>query len=258
VTFHGGGHSSWLRRRLRRTQWALLRPLLARANRLVAIARFEIDLYGAALNIPRERFALIPTGIDVTTNDPVSPSENRGAAVIASVGRLERYKGHHRLIEALPEILHSQPDVRVWIAGTGPYEDALKRMARRRGVADRVEIRAVPAHDERAMTAELSRVALVVLLSDRETLPIAVLEALAARRPVLVTYAQGLDELADRGLVCAISLESSPREIAAAVLQQLHDPFVPAHVDLPTWDDCADRHLEMYASLMQEARRNKG
>lgn len=254
LTFHGGGHSSWVRSRLRRPQWALLRPLLARAQRLVALARFELDLYGGALNLPRERFALIPTGIDLPKNAPPPPSGNPSAPVIASVGRLERYKGHHRLIEALPEVIGGQPDARVWIAGSGPYEEALKRIARGLGVAERVEIRAVPADDQLAMAAQLSKVALVVLFSDYETLPIAVLEALALRRPVLVTDSQGLDELAEKGLVRAIPHESGPREIAAAVLEQLRDPFVPERHDLPTWEDCASRHQELYVSIIESAR----
>ena len=56
VTFHAGGHSSAVRRRIRRPQMALLRPLLARASRLVALARYEIELYGAAIGVPPERF----------------------------------------------------------------------------------------------------------------------------------------------------------------------------------------------------------
>ena len=44
VTFHGGGHSSRLRNLVRRPQRALLRPLLARADRLIAVARFETEL----------------------------------------------------------------------------------------------------------------------------------------------------------------------------------------------------------------------
>src|SRR5262245_13775770 len=52
VTFHGGGHSSRIRTALRGGQWALLRPLLARANRLIAIARFELSLYSSRLRLP--------------------------------------------------------------------------------------------------------------------------------------------------------------------------------------------------------------
>ena len=245
LTFHSS--------RLRRSQWAVLRPLLARADRLVALARFEIDLYGRALKLPRERFALIRTGVDLPGNGAPPPSGDRKAPVIASVGRLERYKGHHRLIEALPEIIRRRPDARIWIAGSGPYEQALKHKARELGVAEQVEIRAVPADDRRAMADELSRVALVVLFSDDETLPLAVLEALALGRPVLVSRTRGLEELADDGLVRAVPRDSGPQEIAAAVVEQLEDPFVPADLDLPTWEECVARHHELYISIVESA-----
>ena len=53
VTFHGGGHSSRLRNLLRVRQRAVLRPLLARAAALVAVASFEVDGYAAELRVPR-------------------------------------------------------------------------------------------------------------------------------------------------------------------------------------------------------------
>src|SRR5690349_6465488 len=52
LTFHGGGHSSTLRNRVRGIQTQLLRPLLARANRLIALADFELALFGDRLRIP--------------------------------------------------------------------------------------------------------------------------------------------------------------------------------------------------------------
>ncbi|MBV9338122.1 MAG: glycosyltransferase family 4 protein [Solirubrobacterales bacterium] len=242
LTFHGS--------RLRPFQWTVLRPHLARADRLVALARFEIDLYGDALKVSRERFALIRTGVDLPRNGSAIRSGDPSEPIIASVGRLERSKGHHRLIEALPEVLRKKPDARVWIAGSGPYRDALRQKARELGVARRVEIRAVPADDRTAMADELSRVALVVLFSDAETLPLSVLEALALRRPVLVTRTRGLAELADDGLVRAVPPTSGPREIAAAVVEQLNHPFQPANVNLPTWEACAAQHHQLYTSLL--------
>jgi glycosyltransferase involved in cell wall biosynthesis len=248
LTFHGST--------LRRFQWPVLRPLLVRANRLVALARFEIELYRGALKLPRDRFALIRPGIDRPGNRRAPRSGDPREPVIASVGRLVRCKGHHRLIEALPEIIRRRPDARIWIAGSGPYEQALKRRARELGVAERVEIRAVRAEDPQAMADELSEVALVVLFSDAETVPIAVLEALALGRPVLVTRNRGLDELADEGLVRAVPADSGPDEVAAAVVEQLGDPFVPAHVDLPTWEECAAQHHELYISLLEQRGRS--
>ena len=256
LTFHGGGHSSALRRALRRPQWAALRPLLARADRLVAIARFEIEHYGRILKLPPDRFALIPVG----TNVPSTPrarahGARHNGSLIASVGRLERYKGHQRLIEALPGIIRERPDARVWIAGEGPYESDLRRLAQEAGVAERVEIRAVPPDRPDEMAAELAKAALVVLLSDHETQPQALLEALVQRIPVLVTYNTGLAEFADRGLARSIPHDSGPGEIATAVLEQLRDPHIPEQIDLPTWDDCADRHHDLYRELA--ARRGR-
>ena len=248
VTFHAGGHSSWLRRAIRRPQWTLLRPLLADAARLVVIARFEIDLYSRRLRLPRERFALIPLATDFARfkqdGDVVEP-------VIASVGRLERYKGHHRLIEALPAILAERPDVAVWIAGAGPYEDSLRRLASKLRVSERVDIRALEGSDREAMAREISKCALVVLLSDYETQPAAALEAAALGRPVLVLDTTGLAELAEVGLAQAIPRDSSAQQIAAAVLEQLRNPFVPKDARLPNWDECAARHLELYRTLIK-------
>lgn len=250
LTFHGGGHSSRLRRAVRHPQRALLRPLIAGADRLVAIARFEIELYGKWLHIPRDRFIHIPVGTDFSRFRRFAGEDAcSGECVIASVGRLERYKGHHKLIEALPEILASRPDVRVWIAGSGPFERDLRRLAENKGVADHVEISAVAVDDPEGMAARLGRTALVVLLSDHETQPAVILEALALNRPVIVRRNTGLAEFADAGLVTAIPDTSSSREIAAAVIDQLRNPFVPQRVDLPTWEDCAALHHDLYIDL---------
>ena len=51
-----------------------------------------------------------------------------------SSGRLERYKGHHRAIEALPLLRSTHPDAHLVILGGGPYEAELRALAERLGV----------------------------------------------------------------------------------------------------------------------------
>jgi glycosyltransferase involved in cell wall biosynthesis len=251
VTFHGGGHSSRMRNALRGTQWALLRPLLARAARLIAVAEFEIEVWGKRLRLPADRFVLIPNGSDLPARS--SPPLVRGHArpLIASVGRLEKYKGHHRLLNALPAILERRPDVQLWVAGAGPYESDLKRLARELHVADHVDIHAVPPLERAKMAAALAQTDLVVLLSEYETHPVAVLEAVALRRPVLVAATSGLQELADKGWVRSIPLNSSPQQIAAAVLEQLERPLIPPPITPPSWDECASQLIEVYHEVAQ-------
>jgi glycosyltransferase involved in cell wall biosynthesis len=252
VTFHGGGHSSRIRTALRGGQWALLRPLLACANRLIAIAKFEIALYSSRLRLPSDRFVFIPNGADLAPAPEAAPAPTDGTLIV-SVGRLERYKGHHRAIAALPEVLKLRPDARLRIVGAGPYEPDLRRLAHNLGVHDRVEIGAIPPTDRQGMAATLASAALVTLLSDYETHPIAAIEALALKRPVLVTHTSGLGELADRGLARSVSLASRAAEVASAMLEQLRNPLVPPSLDLPSWDDCATKLLQLYQMVIRRS-----
>ena len=128
LTFHGGGHSSGARNRARTAQRRVQRPLLARAAKLVAVARFEIAEYGEELRLGPEHFALIPNGTDLSF--AAGEPDRTGPPTVASVGRLERYKGHHRVIEAFPETLRRRPDARLQIVGTGPYEGGAPRPGR--------------------------------------------------------------------------------------------------------------------------------
>jgi glycosyltransferase involved in cell wall biosynthesis len=250
VTFHGGGHSSILRNKLRGIHRRLLRPFFARAARLVATARFELDLFGKQLHIPEEKFIIIPNGGDLVIGESPSRSSVTDSTLIASLGRLEQYKGHHRILAALPLILELQPNARLWIAGEGPFEPYLQRLAGELGVSERVEIRAIPTAQREQMAAELSKARLVTLLSEYETHPMSALEALALGCPVLVADTSGLSELAAMGLARAIPLDSSPSQVAAAVLDQLRDPLIPQTVNLPTWDACAISLLELYESIV--------
>lgn len=250
VTSHTGGHSSRLRNAARRAQWTALRPLLARANRIVVVSRFEATYFARILHLPSERFVVIRNGAHMPPLPDTAPVAST-APYIVSLGRLERYKGHHRVIAAMPALLASHPDLHLHVVGSGPYERHLRTFARARGVSDCVTIKAVPPNDRSAMASLLSGASLVTLLSDYEAHPVAVMEALALRRPVLVADTSGLRELADDGLVTAIPLQSAPATVAAAIRDQLANPHVPAAFELPTWDDCAEALLNVYHDVLR-------
>lgn len=254
VTFHGGGHSSELRNRSRRAQLRLLRPLLRRAARLVAVARFEVERYGEALGVPPERFALIPNGTDLSFSDADLSTAEPGVPTLASIGRLERYKGHHRVLAAFPRVLERIPEARLLIVGKGPYEGELRRQADELGLNGKVEITSVPADDPAGMATLLGGVSLVVLMSEFETHPLVALEAAAARRRLLVADAGGLAELAADGFGRAIPLDSSPEQIAAAAVEELDRPLPERSPVLTSWDDCAAALLDLYGSILRSGR----
>jgi glycosyltransferase involved in cell wall biosynthesis len=250
ATFHSGGETSRVRQALRGVQWALLRPLLAHAERLIGVSRFEADFFQQRLRLPVEKFVVIPNGAQHLPSLPdTQRREERGdGPLIVSVGRLERYKGHQRVIAALPKVLEHCPDARLLIVGHGPYEATLRKLACRLRVADHVEIRGIPAGDGDGMARAFSQASVVTLLSEHEGQGIAALEALALRRPVLVATTSALRELVERGLAVGVPLNSAPEEVAAAILEQLQAPRVPAQVTLPSWDSTCDQLLEVYGS----------
>jgi glycosyltransferase involved in cell wall biosynthesis len=250
VTFHGGGHSSDLRNRVRRLHRRLLRPLLARAARLVAVARFEIELYGNELNLPPERFVLIPNGTDLAFSRTTSANGvPDGPPVLASIGRLERYKGHHRVIAAFAHVLEGEPAARLIVVGTGPYEGDLRSLAAELGIERQVEFTSVAGDDPDGMAELLQKVSLVVLLSDFETHPLVALEAAAAGRRLLVADRGGLAELAADGFARAIPVDEDPEVTATAMVEELGRPAPTTAPRLTSWDECADALHALYRSL---------
>ncbi len=252
VTFHGGGHTSELRNRSRRLQRRLLRPLQRRAARLIAVARFEIEEYGAELGLPAERFALIPNGTDLAFSEAAANGDGsnaNGKPTLASIGRLERYKGHHRVIAAFPFVLEREPEARLLVVGSGPYEEDLRRQVGELGLDDKVEFTSVPPGEPGAMATLLQGVSLVVLMSEFETHPLVALEAAAAGRRLLVADSSGLAELAADGFARAIPLDESPADVGAAAIEELDKPVPTDRPQLTSWDECAAELLDLYRSL---------
>ena len=73
LTFHSGGHSSGLRNRIRSIQCTLLKPLVRRAARLIAVSRFEAEHFSEMMGIPRNRFTVVPNGASL----PAPTSDRR-------------------------------------------------------------------------------------------------------------------------------------------------------------------------------------
>ncbi len=254
LTFHTGGHSSNWRNAIRAGQWRMLRPLLAGARKLIAVSSFEAHTFRAALALPPDRFAVIANGSNLTESlgessrhSVRSPSTRDDAPLILSVGRLERYKGHQRAIAALPHVRAVYPGAHLLILGTGSYERALRDQVQALGLEHAVEIRSIPPGSREMMAATVAKAAVVVLLSEYESQGIAVMEALSLGRPVVVADTTALHDLAEQGLARAVSIKSTPEQVAEAILSQIRQPLVPDRPALPTWEQCAADLLAVYA-----------
>jgi len=251
VSFHSGGHSSPFRVGARDLQRKLLRPLLARAKRLIAVSNFESSFFQRELQLSLDRFSVVVNGAEkMLVTDGNTPVRDNDAPLIVSVGRLERYKGHHRVIEAMPQVLQAFPDARLRVVGAGPYESELKALAQELGLNERIRILGTAATDKSGMARILCEASLVTLISEYEAYPISVLEALAMGCQVLIANTSGLSELGKYSSVTLIPISCTTSELAQAIVNRIRNPLPSIEMALPSWDDCAAGILDVYCDVL--------
>lgn len=252
LTFHSGGHSSRLNTAIRPVQRAGLRPLLASADHLIGVSDFERDTFITQLRLPAERFSTIPNGadFDVDALAALPPIVPDGIRRIATVGRLEKYKGHHRVIAAMPELLRRCPGVQLQIIGTGPYEPDLRAQVAELGLTASVEFQSFPAANRAGMVDALRRADLVTLMSDYESQGMAAVEALVLGRPLVVADNSALGELARRYDVTAVPVNASPAQLAITLAEVLLNPPPVAVPSVFRWEDAVDRLEACYEAVL--------
>ncbi len=133
-------------------QAKIVQELSRLSDRLVVMSKMAVAILERTYKIPPEKIALIPHGIpDVPFVDPAFYKDQfglDGRTVLLTFGLLSPGKGAEYVIEALPAILETHPNVVYVVLGaTHPhiykregnaYRDSLERLAERVGVRDHV------------------------------------------------------------------------------------------------------------------------
>jgi glycosyltransferase involved in cell wall biosynthesis len=133
------------------------------------------------------------------------------------VGAVAEHKGVERAARAFCAVARTNRRAEFTLFGSGPAEDAVRSIAADAGVADRVRLRGVVPHSQ--VLAELPEHDLLVAPSRYETFHLAVVEAVAAGLPVIVTRSGGPQEslrgVEDR-VGRFVDVEDSPDQIVDA------------------------------------------
>jgi len=211
----------WRKRLLARWQ----RRLVPYTDRFIAVCRALAEELRRFEGVPPEKIAVIPNGVDLERLDAVlargrslPPPFDRGP-VVGTFCRLIPEKGPDLFLKAAAVIARQVPESRFVIAGDGPWRPHLEALARGLGLGGRVGF--LGWVEEAA--GLLPRLAVYVQASRQEGLSLAVLEAMAARRPVVAFRTGGLAEVIRphrNGLL--VPAQSWP-ELAQAVTALLRD-----------------------------------
>jgi glycosyltransferase involved in cell wall biosynthesis len=203
------------RNRMEKTLWLRLleRPNLAGADATHFTSELE-RRDAERLGIPVRRAAVIANGIDMA-EVPASGDAGGYAAFGAfalHLGRISWKKGLDRLLRAMAQA----PGIRAVIAGNDEEgcRGSLEKLAAECGVADRVRFLDPVYGAEKWRLLQSARV--LVLPSHSENFGNAVLEAMAASKPVVVSPAVGLAD-AVRASGCGMVVEPEPAALAKAL-----------------------------------------
>jgi glycosyltransferase involved in cell wall biosynthesis len=202
---------------------ALLRQRLAArgVHRYVAVSQAVARGLGGVPYFPAGKIEVIRNGIRLAA--PLAPDPairarlagDAGSPIVLTLARLVPQKGLVDLVRAARLV----PGAIFAIAGDGPERERLETEARAAGVEDRVRLLGY-----RADVADLLAACDVfVLPSHFEGLPLAVLEAMAASRPVVATEVGGTVEAIRDGETGLLVPPQSPQSLAQAIGRVLQD-----------------------------------
>jgi glycosyltransferase involved in cell wall biosynthesis len=151
-----------------------------------------------------------------------------GAPLVVAAGRLVDKKGFDVLLEAAPVLRRRWPAARIVIGGGGDLLAPLRDRARALEVADMVSFTGGLSHPE--MLELIAAADLFVMPSVRDRrgnvdgLPVVVLEAMAASKPVVASDVSGLPLAVQHGATGLLVPERDPQALAEAMAGLLADP----------------------------------
>ncbi|MEQ8767387.1 MAG: glycosyltransferase [Planctomycetota bacterium] len=186
-------------------------------------AQYLVDERG----IDSDRVQVIPYGVDLTRFTPGKSAGLRaeldldpGARILVTVARLVDEKGHRFLIEAARSILETCPEAHFAFLGDGPLAEDIATRAKSLGIDDHIHLLGF----RRDVSALLTSADIFVLPSLYEGLPNAVLEAMAAARPVVATAVDGTQEAVVDGETGLLVPPGDPDALVDPIVRLLQEP----------------------------------
>jgi glycosyltransferase involved in cell wall biosynthesis len=227
----------------------LIRGAIRDAAELIAVSA-ALKAALVELGAPPGKVTVLRNGVDTTLFRP--PPDREAARrtlgltrpTLISVGLLIERKGHHHLIEAMPQL----PEFGLMIVGEGPEHARLAGLIERFGLGDRVRLLGPRPHDE--LPALYGAADALVLASSREGWANVLLESMACGTPVVASNIPGNPEVVRQAAAGVIAEANTPDGFAAAVRRLFASlparTATRAYAEQFSWDETTAGQLAVF------------
>lgn len=210
-------------------------PSLTAAYRVVAVSSFTANVLITEVKVPADNVCILPNTFDQTKFVP-GPKPlvllqrygiDESQPTLLTVGRLsaqERHKGYDRILEALPRVRQSVPNVHYILAGAGDDVPRVQELIRKYDLENCVTLTGYV--EDRELCDHYNLCDAFVMLSKWEGFGIVFLEALACGKPVLAGNRDGSQDAVCHGELGLLIDPFDVDKIAATLIDLLQKRIV--------------------------------
>jgi glycosyltransferase involved in cell wall biosynthesis len=170
--------------------------------------------------VRREKIRVIYSGIEAERFQSADGGRKREPLVVGTLAGLVKRKGHRYLLEAAARLKQQGVDLRYCFGGEGPERRDLQELALQLGLRDEVSFLGWVSDAPRFFAS----VDIFALPSLFEGLGVAVLEAMAAGKPVVASFVGGIPELVEDQTTGLLVPPGDFESLAGALSRLASDP----------------------------------
>ncbi len=202
------------------------------AGAVITVSQANARYIVKHLGVPRAHLRIIPCGIDTQRFRPsrLTASRQREAELplIVCVARLVPVKNLGLLLEACAELLARRVNFRCVIVGEGKSRDELLAVHARLGLDEAVKL--VGPAEQAEVLQWWQQASVAVLTSEREGMPVSLMEAAACGVPAVAPAVGGIPELVEDGVTGLLAPPGDRDALVAALERLLQNADVAAQM----------------------------
>ncbi|MCR4942155.1 MAG: glycosyltransferase [Campylobacter sp.] len=238
----------------------ILKNNLKKADKILSTS--HVMARQTKLYTPKD-ITVTPFGIDLNSFKPMHTKNelfDENDIVIGTIKTLEEKYGIEYLIKAFKILVDKFPNLplKLLIVGGGSLEKSLKNLALELNLNDKVTFTGAVPYEQVIKYHNMLSVS--VSISDSESFGVAIIEASACEKPVVVSSVGGLPEVVQDGVTGIVVPPKNPQQTAQAIEKIIMDKNLMSQMgkdgrirvkNLYNWDENLAQMIDIYKGLIK-------